>query len=327
MVEEAMRSLKKAAISWKFVKAILFNKKSPLILVAHVTYRCNLRCTYCGFHERETDELDTAKLINLIKEFYRLGTKFIVISGGEPLLRADIGEIVDFCKKKHMFISVNSNGMLVQEKFDVIRNIDMLKVSLDGPREINDQTRGRGVYNNVLEAIELCKTKGVKVGVTTVISRHNIFSLSHVLDIAKKYSIGVSFQPATQTHCGNIDKDISAELPEEADFKKAVTFLIREKSKGNRCINNSLAGLKHLAHWPAPRKIPCLMSLCSAFLSPEGKVFVCDMFPCAQNYMIEIGKSLKAALNDMSLPYPCQHCWSGSTIDFNLLSGTRFNRI
>ncbi|MHB8154893.1 MAG: radical SAM protein [Candidatus Omnitrophota bacterium] len=327
MTKLAMRPLEKAGIAWKFAKALFFKKKYPLILVLHVTYRCNLRCKYCGFHERKTSELDTKKLINLIEEFYQLGTRFVVISGGEPLLRDDIGEIIDFCKKKRMFISMNSNGILVKEKIDAIRNIDILKLSLDGPREINDRIKGQGVYDKVLEAIEICKVKGVKVSITTVISRYNIFSLAHVLDIAKKYNIGVSFQPADQSHCGNIEKDISVELPEEKDFKKAVFFLIREKSKGNGRVNNSLAGLKHLVYWPGPRKIPCLVSRLSVFLSPEGGVFVCDMFPGAQNYLGPISKSLKETLNDLSLPYPCEYCWSGSTIDFNLLSGIRLNRI
>lgn len=320
-------SLGNAGVFWNFAKAVLFKKKSPLILIFHVTYRCNLRCGYCGFHERKSAELDTKGALSLIERFYRLGTRFIVLSGGEPLLREDIGEIIDSCKRKRMFISMNSNGTLVQEKIDAIRNIDILKLSLDGPREINDRVKGLGAYDKVLKAIEICKRKGLNMGITTVISKHNISSFTHVLDIAKEYNIGVSFQPADQTHCGNIEKDISSELPMEADFKQAVSFLIGEKAKGNYRINNSLAGLKHLSFWPGPKKIFCLASRLCVFLNPEGKVFVCDMFPNSQSYLVSIGSSLKETLESVSLPHPCQYCWSGSTIDFNLFAGAKLNRL
>jgi len=317
----------KVVIAKKAVEGIIFKKKFPLIAVCHITYRCNLKCVYCGYHERNTDELDTNNLFCLIEKFYRLGTKFIVITGGEPLLRDDLGEIVDFCKKKRMFVSMNSNGMFVKEKIDAIRNIDMLKLSLDGPRPINDRIKGKGVYDKVIGAIEACKREGIKVNITTVISKYNVFFIRHILDIAKEYGVGVFFQPADQTHCGNIEKNIISELPNETDYKKAITLLIKEKHEGNNCINNSVAGLQHLYRWPGPRKIPCLVSLFSFFLSPDGRVFICDMFPCSQNYLTSIGRSLKETLGNLTLPYRCEHCWTGSAIDFNLLAGLKLSRV
>jgi MoaA/NifB/PqqE/SkfB family radical SAM enzyme len=316
-------------IYWKAAKAVIFRSKVPLITVLHVTYRCNLGCRYCGYHERKTEELETDKLISLIDEFYHLGTRFIVISGGEPLLRDDIGQVIKFCKNKRMFVSMNSNGIFVKQRIGELRSIDRLKLSLDGPKEINDQVKGEGTYDKVIEAIEVCKSEGLNVSITTVISRHNESSahLAHILDIAKEYNIGVSFQPADQTHCGNIEKDISSELAATVVFREAISFLIKEKSKGNNRIINSLAGLRHLYHWPCPRKIACLVSLFSTFLSPDGKIFICDMFPGSQNYLVKVEQSLKITLKNLQLPYSCQHCWSGSTIDFNLFPGLRLSRI
>ncbi|MDD5560795.1 MAG: radical SAM protein [Candidatus Omnitrophica bacterium] len=324
-----MNFLDRIPIYWKAAKAVISRRKVPLITVLHITYRCNLSCRYCGYHERKTGELGTDKLLSLIDEFYRLGTRFIVISGGEPLLRDDLGQVIKSCKNKRMFVSMNSNGIFVKQRIGEIKSIDRLKLSLDGPKEINDRVKGEGTYDKVIEAIEACKRENLKVSLTTVISKYNVFSahLAHILDIAKEYNIEVSFQPADQTHCGNIGKDISSDLPAAAAFREAVSFLIKEKSKGNNRIINSLAGLRHLYHWPCPRKIPCLVSLFSTFLSPDGKIFICDMFPGSQNYLVTAGQNLKITLDNLQLPCSCQHCWSASTIDFNLLLGPRLSRI
>lgn len=323
-----MNLLNKIRICWKATCGIVLKRRSPLMAVLHVTHRCNLRCKYCGFYERKTGELETQVLCSFINEFYQSGVRFIVISGGEPLLRSDIGDIIKFCKMKQMFVSMNSNGLLVKDKLGEINNIDSLKLSLDGPKEINDLIKGQGVYKKVIEALEMCKKEGLKVSVTTVISRYNanIYSMSHILDIAKEYGIGVCFQPADQTHCGNIEKDISLVLPRENDFKDVVTYLIKEKSLGRSLIVNSLAALNHLYHWPCPQEIPCLVNLFSTYVAPDGKIFICDMFPGAQNFMVPAGLTLKSALKNLRLPHPCQHCWSGASIDFNLLARFNLNR-
>lgn len=318
-----MNFLEKIDISWKVLKGIIFKRRSPLVVVWHSTYRCNLQCKYCGYCERKTDELDTNRVFNLFDEVFRFNTKFIVITGGEPLIREDLGDIIDFCQKKSIFVSINTNGTLLKEKIDCIRNVDAIKLSLDGPPHINDAVKGKGAHDKVTEAIRICKNEGIKVNITTVISKYNISHIPYILNIAKEYNIEVFFQPADQTHCGNINKNILSEIPDEADFKKIITFLIEEKSKGNSYINNSIAGLRHLYHWPKPRRIFCLVGLLSFFISPDGRIFICDMFPYSQSYLVPIGSSFKETFDNLSLPYPCRQCWTASPADFNLLAGLR----
>jgi len=99
---------------------MVFKKRFPLAVGWNITYRCNLQCKYCGWWENRASELNTKDIIGLIKELAFLGTKFISFSGGEPLLREDLGDIIDFCKMKGIYVSINSNGTLVKEK---IKNI------------------------------------------------------------------------------------------------------------------------------------------------------------------------------------------------------------
>ncbi len=315
-----MNLFEKTLIGSHIFKALFLKKKSPLIFVLHITYRCNLRCRYCGYWERKEKEMDTRHVCSLIDQFYHLGTKFIVLTGGEPLLREDLAEIIGFCKERGMLVSVNSNGTLVRERIHSILNADAVKLSLDGPRDINDYVKGRGVYDKVIDAIKVCLEKRIKVSITTVLSRYNIKYISCLLDIAKELNVSVSFQPAAQSHCGNKDKDISLELPDETEFKRAVSYLIREKDGGNKQISNSKLGLKHLYCWPRVERIPCLFSLLSCFMSPDGRVFICDMFPDAQSYLVSRGADIRDTFNKLVFPHACDKCWVATVVDFNLLS-------
>ena len=160
----------------------------------------------------------------------------------------------------------------------------------------------------------------MQVSIAAVISKYNIHHIPYILDIAKRYKVGVHFQPVDQSLSANSQKDIRLLFgPNENDYKKAITFLIRKKSNGYKFIESSLDGLKHLYHWPHPRKISCLASLLSCVIEPDGKIFICDMFPAYQKYLVPISESFKKSFNSLSLPYHCQGCWSGLTVEFNLL--------
>ncbi len=315
-----MNILEKINISQKVFKALLLKKKIPLYITWNITYRCNLKCRYCGWPENATLELDTERIKYLIGKAVSSGTKFIHFSGGEPLLREDLSEIIDFCKQNETYLLISSNGMLVKEKINQISKIDEIKLSLDGPKHINDYVRGQGTYERVVEAIDICKKKGMKVEINTVISKYNTESIHHLTELAEQFNIKVQFQPATQTHSGDSDRDITKELPNIRNFKKAVDFLINEKLKGNQYISNSISGLRFFYNWPHTSKLSCLMSLISCVISPEGKIFICDNFPDYHKYLVPINKNFRETFNNLKFPYFCPGCWNSSMLEFNLIS-------
>ena len=100
------------------VRARLFLDIKPLVVGLNVTNRCNLCCSYCygDYSKRKSRDFTTEELLNLIKELRKMGTRAIYISGGEPLLREDIGTIIDAVKDENMFCFINSNGVLVPDK-------------------------------------------------------------------------------------------------------------------------------------------------------------------------------------------------------------------
>jgi len=110
-----------------------------------------------------------------------------------------------------------------------------------------------------------------------------------------------------------------SELPDVRRFKKVIAFLIEEKSKGNKFINNSIAGLRYFYHWPNPHRLNCLVGLTSCAISPDGKIFICDSFPYYQRYSVPIGASFKRSFNSLFFPHPCEACWNSIKLELNLI--------
>jgi MoaA/NifB/PqqE/SkfB family radical SAM enzyme len=223
-----------------------------------------------------------------------------------------------------MYVTISSNGTLIKEKVKEVQRADKIKFSLDGPERMNDLIRGAGVHRKVLEAIEICKNKGIEVDLNTVISKYTKFSsILYLFDIARKYNVGIYFQPVDQDYSGNSSKDITSCLPDEKYFKKIITFLIEEKLKGNTFINNSISGLKYIYNWPYGKKIKCLASRIFCSISPEGKIFICDNFPHYQQYLVPVKGSFKKSFYNLSLPHDCNQCWNASMLELNLMSRMR----
>ncbi len=313
-----MNFIEKLNFSQKVLKAIIFKKRLPLVVGWRITEKCNLRCKYCGCFEEDHEEVDVASIFKIIEELCNLGTKFISFSGGEPLLREDLPEIINFCKSKKIYVSINSNGTLLKEMIGKIKGIGNIQISLDGPRHINDAIRGLGVHDKVIEAIEICKKENIKVNIVTVISKYNISHIPYVLEVADKHNIGVYFQPADKYGSCDSSKDIVSEIPDEIDYKACISFLINEKKNKNKVINSSLAGLKHLYNWPKPKKIFCLLSLIFCSIEPNGKIFICDNFPDYKKFLVSLDSQFKKSFDSLSLPHSCHQCWTASLVELNL---------
>ena len=110
-----------------------------------ITGRCNLNCCYCKWKDqRQTAELDTAAVKDLIDQMRRAGVRLISFTGGEPLVRSDIGEIIRHVKRHGLVCKLNSNGMLLEQRLEDIRPLDLLQISVDGPPDVQDALRRPG---------------------------------------------------------------------------------------------------------------------------------------------------------------------------------------
>jgi len=302
------------------IKAKVFKLKVPLAISWALTFRCNQRCLYCRVCENEVLELNTSEVFAMIDEFAKLGTKWISFTGGEPLLRDDLGEIVKYAIDKGIYVGVNSNGSLVPEKINSLKGVSRIKLSLDGPQSINDYIRGRGSYDKVIEAIEKCKMNNIPVCIECVITKHNLNSLDYILVLAAKLNIKVLFQPTTKRLLWS--KDINFLAASSEDYKTSIKYLIGEKKRGAP-IYNSLEGLKHIYHWPEPRRIFCSAGLLSFDVEPDGTILACDRAGRGLSRKKDENINVKSVIDQIEPIMNCRQCWCSSLVEFNLI--TSFN--
>ncbi len=134
---------------------------SPTTFRIEITGKCNLGCKYCynsKYNRAEfvKNELDTKKLLSLIKDAFEQNFKRFTIIGGEPLLRKDLYTILDAIKSGGGTCRIATNGMLVNDKFlDYVKKNDIVKeisISLDGT-ENNDKIRIGSNYKKILKSV------------------------------------------------------------------------------------------------------------------------------------------------------------------------------
>lgn len=151
-------------------KSVFTNSKLHL----HLTNKCNMRCPHCYMNAGEgyKDELSTDEIKELISNFNKVGGTHLSITGGEPVVRSDFSEIVEYADSLGMTISVFSNGTLwSDELIEKIAkcNVEGVQISLDGyDEESNSVVRGKGFFDKAMSTIDALIKKGiyVKIAVT-----------------------------------------------------------------------------------------------------------------------------------------------------------------
>ena len=144
----------KALLGLSVLRYQVTGHRTPVAVAWLITGRCNLNCCYCKWKdERQSGELDTAAVKRLIDQMKMAGVRLISFTGGEPLVRSDMGEIIRYVKSHGLVCKLNSNGMLVQQRLDDLRPLDLLQISVDGPPQVQDQLRGAGTAERASHAI------------------------------------------------------------------------------------------------------------------------------------------------------------------------------
>jgi MoaA/NifB/PqqE/SkfB family radical SAM enzyme len=295
------------------LKALVFKKKTPLMVNWAITNRCNKSCLYCDTRNIVVKELETGQALAIITELSEAGTKHIQFTGGEPLLREDMGMLLDYCSERGILTSINSNGSIVGQRIKDLSNLNLLGLSLDGPEQVHDYIRGKGSYGEVIAAIALAKERGISTRIHTVLSRLNLQSIDFLLAKAEAFRTPIFFQPSAALLLeGNQKNRLS---PDEKEYKQAIGYLIAKKRKA-RYIGNSISGLKFLHNWPYLKKITCLASLICCRIESDGSVDICtrNQFKAPRKNTDDTGIRRRF----YRLPFlHCNRCCCALSVDLN----------
>jgi mycofactocin biosynthetic radical S-adenosylmethionine protein MftC len=167
---------------------------APICLTWELTYACNLACVHClsSSGKRDPRELTTEQCKAIIDELERMQVFYVNIGGGEPTVRSDFWELVDYATEHHVGVKFSTNGVRITEevaaKLAASDYVDV-QISLDGATaEINDAVRGTGSFAMAIRALENLRDAGFKdAKISVVVTRHNVDQLDDFKALADHY--------------------------------------------------------------------------------------------------------------------------------------------
>ncbi|MEX2704998.1 MAG: radical SAM protein [Candidatus Freyrarchaeum guaymaensis] len=165
---------------------------TPFLLVFHITGRCNLRCAYCYASPYERIDLTFEEAENVLSQAAGLGTKHVILSGGEALLHPDFYRIAERVNELGMRVHLTSNGTLIDDTVaEKLKSLDaFVTISLDGSRpEVNDPLRGIGTFSSAISAIDTLIKCGVPTSMRMTLVRQNVDDVRNYLDLAIEHNV------------------------------------------------------------------------------------------------------------------------------------------
>ena len=259
-------------------------KNIPLSVFIELTHRCNLRCYYCYQKEfKLTRELSLQDWKRIIKELAEMGSLYITLSGGEPLLREDFIGIVSTARYHNFAVSIITNGMLVNES--IVRELSDLGImdvgiSLHAASEgLHDKlAHGPGSFQRALYAIRLLVKAGIKVLIKHSVSNANFGEYSKLQKLAD--AEGCAFE------CDSTILPIQKGVPSPyaLNHEQHFTFL-KDMEIGSivSCMSNK--------EDPATLHCDAGRSICG--IMPNGEVYPCIILP------ISFGNVSKKSFKDI----------------------------
>ena len=287
-----------------------------LIMQWHITGRCNKRCSHCYMDDYEMDIFNTNELIkigyeyiSLLKEYNKRNNQKIKgqinITGGEPFIRNDIWNLLDFIKEHNKLIdfSILSNGSLLNE--DLVKKLKSysprsVQISLDGTKNTHDRIRGTGSYDEVITAVNLLHKYNIKTLISFTANNNNYKEFEDIVKIGRKHKV-YKVWTDRMVPIGNGHNNMIDTLSKE-NVIEYVNIIRREKEKTiNRLCRIEIGGERSLQFLNG--KSDCYR--CSAgdgliIVLENGDVLPCRRLPIvAGNIRDEDGSIINGKLKDI----------------------------
>jgi len=169
--------------------------KKPVV-VWNCTRTCNLRCIHCysrSENKRYDAELSTDEAVRMLEDLASFGVPVVLFSGGEPLMRPDLMDLIERAVGLGMRAVLSTNGILIDEKTAArLKTVGLsyVGVSLDGLKQVNDEFRGvAGAFDRAMAGIRNCMAAGIKVGLRFTITKRNAAEIDGIFDLIRDEGI------------------------------------------------------------------------------------------------------------------------------------------
>ena len=317
----------------------------PILGTLITNYRCNYDCVMCDLKLRDRElrargltEFDTAQMKGILDDFASLGISGVGFTGGEPLIRKDIFELLAYTKKLGMISHLNTNGSLVNDRVarEIIEaKVDSVNVSLDGAcAETHDTIRGvAGAFELAVEAVRriavLRGKKGAlpRLKTVSVLQETNVDEVKDIITLAT--SLGVDCVEFIPRQPFRLDAE---ELPADESLflqkMEGVTAYLLERQKGEVKIENSPGQIRGIGRWLKEMESPlrCYAAYNSFTVDCFGEIYPC--LPWA-NWRKAVGNMRETGLREFwySSDYnrirqgtsACRKCYLNCQVELNIL--------
>jgi AdoMet-dependent heme synthase len=263
----------------------IFRPAAPYHMVWLATNACNARCVHCSSDSLKChpEELTTDEARHMLEEMREFGVVDLAISGGEPLVRADIISIVDFAATLGLRVGLGSNGSTITEDTAqrlVDAGLHRLQVSIDGLSATHDRARRWiGLFDRAMRAIEIARAAGLRVHVCFTAHRMNHLELASIVDACVSWGIQrFNLSRLVPTGRGSPELDLTP-----LEWRDVVLQLesLRQKYADRMEFSTHLAQLALLNTESvcAPAFVGCQAGLGQGCIGTQGEVMPCVMLP------------------------------------------------
>jgi PqqA peptide cyclase len=212
----------------------------PRWLLAELTYACPLQCPYCSNpvdYAKYPNELSTDDWKRVLTEARKMGAVQLGFSGGEPLTRKDLVELVKYARELGYYSNLITSGYgLTEEKIIQLKEagLDHIQVSIQAStQELNDHIAGTSSFYHKKEVAHLVKKHGYPMVLCVVIHRENIHQMPQILEMAEE--LGADYLELANTQYygwAHANRDLLLPTKEQFDQAEQIAQAFKEKVAG-----------------------------------------------------------------------------------------------
>ena len=297
----------------------------PVSGTFELTRKCNFNCKMCYVHCTDTSqdaELTTSEWLQIAEEAKKAGLLFLLLTGGEPLLRPDFAELYTSLSEMGFMISINTNGsMLTEEIFELFRNNPPVRMNISlygGSDETYKNLCENKKFNTVIGNIKRLKEMGISVRLNCVFNRYNVHDTEEIYRIAKENNLIIkptSYMYPSLRAKGETGDNEARLSPEEAAkntiFCRRLTFS-EEQLRANA---EQMMSLYPPECDPDAEGdgVRCRAGKSSFWLTFDGKMLPCGMMTepavsLKEHSFAEAWQLTRGETCKIRLPKECQSC-------------------
>ena len=274
---------------------------TPFSINLEVTKQCNARCSFCDYwHTKKEDRLED--YLPLVK---KLSPLHVSITGGEPLLRKDIADIIRRLKEgDFVYLSLITNGRLLTEEkaLEIWRaGLHQIGISLDFLDERHDAYRGiPGLYQHLSDLIpRLAKTEIDNISLQTIIMDENLDQILPIAEQAARWGVKVSYS----SYCPHKNYNESGTIKKERleKLREVVDGILEAKKRLGNIISSDFYLSKIPEYFEKGGIAGCLAGQRWIQITPDGMMKACSEFPVAGSWTDFRPGFFK--------PVTCAQCW------------------